>query len=53
MPDDSMRSRAARAYVLGLLVDADGEARERVDGVFGEFELDAFGLKQRLVLFDE
>src|SRR5437588_5666760 len=32
---------AARAYVLGLVVDADGEARDRVNGVLREVEFDA------------
>ena len=44
---------AARADVFGLLVDADGVARDRVYGVFGEFEFDALGFEQGLVLLDE
>jgi hypothetical protein len=44
------RVQASRADVLGLLVDADGEAREGVDGVFREVKLDAFGFEQSLVL---
>src|SRR6202158_1013308 len=44
---------AAGADVFGLLVHAGGEAGDGGDGVFGDVELDAFGLQQRDVLLDE
>src|SRR5262249_585586 len=45
--------QAARAYVFGGLVDLESEVRHFVNRVFGDFECDAFGLHQRLVLFDQ
>ena len=47
------RMQAARADVFRLLVDGDGKARERRDGVLGEIQLHAFGVEQRDVLLDE
>src|SRR2546423_3894727 len=47
------RVEAARADVLGLLVDADREARDRIHGVLREVQLYAFGFQKRLVLFDQ
>ena len=44
---------AAGADVLGLLVDAGGEAGEGGDGVFGESQLHAFGFEKRGILLDE
>src|SRR5215510_2962710 len=47
------RVQSARAYVLGGLVHLEGEVGYFVNRVFGDFERDAFGLHQRLVLFDQ
>src|SRR5579859_6017497 len=45
--------KAPGADVFGLLVNAGGKARDGCNGIFGEVELDAFGLKKRNVLLDE
>src|SRR5258708_902280 len=45
--------QTARADIFGLLVHAGGETGDGGDGVFGDVELDAFGLQQCDVLLDE
>src|SRR5713226_2212941 len=45
--------KAAGADVFGLLVYVGGEARDGGDRVFGDVELDPFGLQQRDVLLDQ
>src|SRR5215813_1939011 len=47
------RVQAARAYVFGGLVHLESEVGHFVNRVFGDFERYAFGLHQRLVLFDQ
>jgi len=44
---------AAGADIFGLLVHAGGEAGDGSDRVFGDVELDTFGLQERDVLLDE
>src|SRR6266566_386496 len=44
---------AAGADIFGLLVHAGGEAGDGGDRVFGDVELDTFGLQERDVLLDE
>src|SRR6267142_397491 len=45
--------QAPRADIFCLLVHACGELRDGGDRIFGNVELDAFGLKERHVLLDE
>src|SRR2546425_2234839 len=45
--------QAAGADVFGLFVHAGGEAGDGGDRVFGDVELDAFGLQERDVLLDQ
>ena len=45
--------KPAGADVFDRCVDVDGDIGERVNGIFGEFQLDVFGLHQRLVLPDK
>jgi len=45
--------KATGAYVFRLLVHVGGEARDCGDRVFGDVELDPFGLQQRDILLDK
>src|SRR5947207_4655920 len=47
------RVQAAGADVFGLFVHAGGKAGDGGDGIFGDVELDAYGLQVRDVLLDQ